>query len=171
MKNYKSSETTIQTAMVDMAMSYSVSADRPDFIFLDGQKVKTYHWMDVPEYFRIKVEFLSEPDPNQGMDIKVEGGHIELADKEKVKLLRTWHDPKYEAVIEYTGYSKSKRVCVTNVYMEKRGEKVFEEKWTENAGMIVQNTDDNTVILNCSSGSQVPPDFDSLVFKVSVTQV
>ena len=47
------------------------------------------------------------------------------------------------------------------------GQKV-EEKWTENAGFWVEATGENERVYHCSHGMASPPDFDSLVYKVSI---
>jgi hypothetical protein len=156
--------------MVDMVKSHKYDAERPDHIIFDGQKVKTGHWIDVPEFFKIKIEFLSKPDVNQGVDISVKNGYVTLADGSEIKILRTWHDPKYDPIVEYNGYSKAKKVIVYNVYKVTRNDKVFDEKWTGNAGMLVDDVRNNEYILRCSSNKFNPPNFDSLVFKVSIRE-
>lgn len=168
MKEYRSSEISIQGAMVDMVKSLGSDTERPDHIIFDGEKVKTGHWIDVPEFFKIKIEFLSKPDEDQGVDISVKDGYVTLADGSEVKLLRTWHDPKYDPIVEYNGYSNARKVIVYNVYKVKRNDKILDEKWTGNAGMLVENCGKNEYVLRCSSNKFNPPNFDSLVLKVSI---
>ncbi|TRY33852.1 hypothetical protein [Aliiglaciecola sp. M165] len=171
MKTYKSVDYTIQQAMVDMAKSHKGgAANRPDYIIFDGVKVKTSHWMVVPERFKIKVDFLSAPDTNQGMDIHVDAGYVELEKGERIKTLRSWHNPKYEPRFEYTGFSKTQKLSINNVYTEQRGDHRFEEKWTENAGMIVEPQCENTFLFRCSPGHKTPPDYDALVFSVTIEE-
>jgi hypothetical protein len=154
--------------MVDMFKSHTKASERPDNILFDGHVVKTGHWIEVPENFIIKLEFLSKPDADQGADVSVKDGFMSLVDGSEVKLLRTWYDPKYEPVVEYSGYSSAKKVLVYNVYKEERNGRIFEEKWTRNAGMVVEKISDNEFVLKCSSGQFNPPNFESLIFRVSV---
>jgi hypothetical protein len=169
-KEYNSTEISIQYAMLDMWKSYSDASTRPDHIKYDGLKVKTGHWIEVPENFTIKLEFLSEPNADQGADISVKDGFVILGDGSKVKLLRIWHDPKYEPVVEYSGYSKAKQLIIYNVYKVERNGKIFEEKWTNNAGMLVERSNEDECIFKCSSGRCDPPNFESIVFRVSVRE-
>ena len=168
MKEYKSTETSIQSAKVDTHKSLSGSKDMPDYILFDGEKVQTGLWIDVPENFRVRLEFLSKPDIDQGADINVKDGFLILQDGEEIELLRTWHDPKFESFVEYSGYSKSGRVLVNNVYKVNRSGQEFEERWTGNAGMLVEALENNEFILKCSSCHYNPPNFESIVFKVSI---
>ncbi|WP_226669284.1 hypothetical protein [Microbulbifer aggregans] len=160
---------SIQSAMIDMVKSHPDKATRPDHIILNGRKIRTGYWIDVPHKFQIVLNFLSEPDADQGTDIKVDDGYLELASGEQVPLLRTWHSPEYESTVEYNGYSKTGRLFVCNVYKEERAGRIFEEKWTRNAGMIIESSDEGGMIFRCSSGDKTPPDFDSIVFAVKIS--
>jgi hypothetical protein len=48
------------------------------------------------------------------------------------------------------------------------GGQVVEEKWTENAGMWVEQVTPYERVYHCSHGMANPPDFESLVFRVSI---
>ena len=43
-----------------------------------------------------------------------------------------------------------------------------EEKWTENAGMWIEEISPTERIYHCSHGMAHPPDFESLVFKITI---
>jgi hypothetical protein len=45
---------------------------------------------------------------------------------------------------------------------------VVDEKWTGNSGMWVEEVSSNERIYHCSHGMAPKPDFDSLVFKVTI---
>jgi len=157
--------------MLDMYKSNPVATERPDHIIFDGHKVKTAQWIDVPEHFVIKLGFLSEPDSDQGADISIKEGYLLLPNGSQVKTLRTWNDPQFEKFVEYKGYSKAKKLLVYNVYKEIRNNRAFEEKWTNNAGMIVEQEDNGVYICKCSSSSFNPPNFESIIFQVAIHEV
>ena len=166
-KKYSSNETTIQSAMIDMVKSFPDKETRPESIIFDGTKVTTGLWVSVPTHFNIKLEFMSEADQNQGVDMKPDKGYLKLSDGAKVKLLRTWHDPKFEKVVEYKGVSKSGRIFITNVYKIEQFGEIREEKWTGNAGMAIDKLSSEELIFNCSPGYKNPPDFSSLIFRIT----
>ncbi len=61
-------------------------------------------------------------------------------------------------------------MIVWNVYrMIYAGGLVVEEKWTENAGMWIEQDAPHERIYHCSHGMADPPDFESLVFKIGIT--
>jgi hypothetical protein len=43
-----------------------------------------------------------------------------------------------------------------------------EERWTGNSGFWIENIDANTKIYHCSSGNVIEPDFENLVFSLSI---
>ncbi|WP_193164907.1 hypothetical protein [Microbulbifer hainanensis] len=168
MKDYIDSGISIQSAMLDMYKSYPDKATRPNHIIWGGKEVRTGYWIDVPHEFHLILSFLSAPDANQGADVKVESGYLKLVSGKEVKLLRTWHSPEYEPTVEYDGYSKTGRIFVCNVYIEERGGHSFEEKWTRNAGMIVELKEKGKYVFRCSPGEKSPPDFNSIVFTLNI---
>ena len=62
-----------------------------------------------------------------------------------------------------------KRVSEGVYKMKYSGGQVVEEKWTENAGMWVEQISPNERIYHCSDGMAHPPDFESLVFKITIS--
>jgi hypothetical protein len=117
----------------------------------------------------VRIDFLSKKnDVAQGVDLKIEEGALRLMGGIEVPLLRTWADDRYEASVEYAYHSKSGRLCVWNVDKLKFPQgQTREEKWTGNAGFWVEEIHDQRVY-HCSHGVADQPDFDSLVFRVTV---
>lgn len=167
--DYSSSGMTIQQAMVDHVKRYPQKEGRPDHIIWAGRAVKTVDWWDVPKKGEIVAEILSIKKPiDQGFDIDVEG-HLRLSEGEEVPRLRTWADDRYENIVRYPYVGKSGRICIWNVYkMPYPNGQVKEEKWTGNAGFWVENVSYNERIYHCSHGVAVSPDFEALIFKVSI---
>ena len=170
MKDYANSGMDIQSAMVDMVKTHPDKGRRPDHILWDGRKVRTMHWVQVPNEFQLTLEFLSEPNIDQAADIKVEDGYLTLAAGEHVSLLRTWHDPNYESKVQYTGHSRTGRILVYNVSRLARAGRMSEEKWTGNAGMLVEQTGPREWLYRCSSAVSSPPDFGDIVFRVIINE-
>jgi len=168
MKEYSSDRTSMQAAMMDMIKSNSGGQIKSKFIRYDRFDVTTGYWIDVPKEFSIRLEFISDPDSNQGVDISVKDGHLTLSDSSRVKLLRTWNDPKYENTVTYTGYSKSGSVLVYNVYKVSQNGKLVDSMWTGNAGMLVEQAAYFQYLFKCSAHDAKPPTFDALVFKVTI---
>lgn len=170
MKDYADSGMDIQSAMVDMVKAHPDKGTRPDHILWDGREVRTMHWVPVPNEFRVTLEFVSEPDIDQAADIKVEDGYLTLAGGEQLSLPRTWHDPDYEPTVQYWGHSRSGRILVYNVSRVARAGRVSEEKWTGNAGMLVEQAGPSGWLYRCSSAASFPPNFGDIVFKVTINE-
>ncbi len=169
-RDYADSGLTIQYAMLDHIKRFPDKSLRPDYILWDGLRIKTADALTVPPQGRVRGEFLSSKgDVEQGFDLKIEGW-FRLENGERVSLLRTWNDSRYELFVEYPFQSKDGRLWVWNVYkMRYEGGQVVEEKWTENAGMWVQEVSPTERIYHCSHGMAHSPDFESLVFKITIT--
>lgn len=131
--------------------------------------MQTVDVLPVPPDGVVRGEFLRVAgDPEQAFDIKVDGW-IQLENGERVSVLRTWNDSLYESDVEYPFHSKDGFLRVWNVYkMRYPGGQVVEERWTENAGMWVEEASPSERIYHCSHGMANPPDFESLVFKISI---
>lgn len=170
--DYGSTGMTIQQAMVDHVKKHPDKMQRPDYILWNGFRVKTSDGWTTSEKGIVRAEILScKMDVEQGFDIKVDGW-LELAEGERVTVLRTWKDERFEDAVEYPYFARDKRLWVWNVYkMTFPGGQIVEEKWTENAGFWVEQVGENERIYHCSHGMASPPDFESLVFKVSVQPV
>ena len=168
-KDYAESGLTIQYALLDQVKSLPNKEVRPKYILWGGRHVTTADVLPVPENGVVRAEIISsKEDVEQGFDLKVDGW-IEMAQGERVTLLRTWSDPQYEPVVEYPFLARDGRLHVWNVYKMKYGSgQVVEEKWTENAGMWIEEVSPTERVYHCSHGKAHPPDFDSLVFRVSV---
>ena len=170
-RDYANSGLTIQYAMLDHFKRFPDKKQRPDYIVWDGRQIKTADSFAVATHGVVRGEFLSstKPDVDQGFDLKLDGW-ICLEEGEKVSLLRTWNDSRYESFVEYPFQSNDGLLWVWNVYkMKYPGGQVVEEKWTENAGMWVEEISPNERVYHCSDGMAHPPDFESLVFKITIT--
>jgi hypothetical protein len=168
-QDYGASGLTIREAMLRHAVEFPDTKTRPDLILWNGHQVKTADIFSVPRNGMVWAEFLtSKEGVEQGFDLKVDGW-FQLAGGERVPFLRTWNDPRFEAAVEYPYCSEDQRMIVWNVYrMIYPGGQVVEEKWTENAGMWIEQATPHERIYHCSHGMADPPDFESLVFRVSV---
>lgn len=79
-------------------------------------------------------------------------------------------DDRYEDIVEYPFASDTGRLCVWNVYTHQLPNGDWREgKWSGNAGLWVEYLSPQERIYHCSHGALERPDFDSLVFKVTVT--
>lgn len=168
-RDYADSGLTIQYAMLDHFKRFPDRIQRPDYVLWGGLQVKTGDFLAVPAQGIVRGEFLSSKgDVEQGFDLKLDGC-IRLANGEEVSLLRTWNDPRYDPVVEYPFHSKDGRLWVWNVYKARySGGQIVEEKWTENAGLWVEKVSELERIYHCSQGFVYPPDFESLVFKITI---
>ncbi len=169
-RDYADSGLTIQYAMNDHSERFPDNKTRPRYLLWNGRRIWTSDCIAVPQEGVVRAEFLSaDPSVRQGFDLQLDDGWLELAEGERVSLLGTWKDQRYKDTVEYPFLSRDGLLWVWNVYemVYPSGEKI-EEKWTENAGLWVERVNDFEWIYHCSHGMAKPPDFNSLVFKVSV---
>ena len=171
-KDYGADGIDIQTAMIRHVKAHPDRTRRPMYILWNGQAVWTSYNLAVPEEGRFRLEFLSEPtQPAQGVDVKAEGGRIALAGGESVQTLRTWHDVRYEEAVEYLYKSRAGLLSIWNVYHRHWPDgRVTEEKWTGNAGFLVEQVGHDRWVFRCSDGPAESPDFGRLTFRVSVKE-
>jgi hypothetical protein len=167
--DYAESGLTVQAAMLDHYRRFPDEKIRPDFIFLNGAKVKTADRFPVPRDGKVEIELISaKGEVEQGLDIKV-SGWIQLLDR-RVKILRTWNDANLEPIVSYPFHSKDSLLWVWNVYKVKQpGGILAEEKWTGNAGICVQAVSERERVYHCSPGTAESPDFESLIFRLRVS--
>lgn len=168
-KDYSKSDLTIQYAMLDQVKRFPNKKNRPSYLLWDNLKIMTGDKIAVPQKGIIRAEFISnKSDIEQGFDLKV-NGWFELESGKKVMLLRTWDSPKYDPVVKYPFFSEDGFIWIWNVYkMRYPGGQIVEEKWTGNAGFWVEVKNDNERIYHCSHGMATLPDFEALVFKISI---
>ena len=168
-RDYAGSGMTIQQAMLDQIKRFPDKSARPNYVLWGGLQIKTGDTFAVPAEGGVRTEFLSSKgDVEQGFDLKLDGW-IRLAKGEKVSLLRTWDDPRYEPMVEYPFHSNDGLLSVWNVYkVHYPAGRVAEEKWTDNAGMWVEEVSTAVRIYHCSHGLTRPPDFEALVFRLSI---
>jgi hypothetical protein len=168
-RDYSGSGLTIQQAMVDHVKRHPDRRSRSPYILWGGSHVQTSDILEVPSKGIVRAEFIAaSSEVRQGFDMKLDGW-FQLAEGEQVSLLRTWKEDRFEDQVEYPFHSRDCRMLVWNIYEMSypNGERVA-EKWTGNAGFWVEACGESERIYHCSHGIANPPDFSSLVFKVSV---
>ena len=168
--DYGDSGLTIREAMLDHGKRFPDKQTRPKYLLWKSRPVWTSDRIAVPQRGFVRAEFLSsDPKVRQGFDLKIDDGWIELADTSHICLVRTWRDERYEDLVEYPFVSKDGYLWTWNVYeMTYPGGQKVEERWTENAAFWVEAGSENERIYHCSHGMAYPPDFDSLVYKVTI---
>lgn len=168
-QDYAKSSLTIQSALIDQFKRFPDKKTRPQCILWEGLRIKTADSIPALKAGRIRGEILrSKGEIEQGFDIDIKGW-LQLIDGKKVKRLRTWNESLLAPDVEYPFCSKDGLIWVWNVYkMRYPGAQVVEEKWTSNAGMWVEEESQTERIYHCSSGAASSPDFECLVFKISV---
>jgi hypothetical protein len=168
-KDYADSGLTIREALLDQVKRIPNNAERPQHIQWRGLPVTTGEAISVPTSGIVRGEFVSAKGVlEQGFDIKL-NGWLRLDNGDRVSLLRTWNDTRYEPVVEYPFQSKDGRLWVWNVYKRRLPDgRSIDEKWTENAGFWVEKVSETERIYHCSHGYLYPPDFESLVFKITI---
>lgn len=168
-KDYGRDGISIGQASLQLAREFPDPASRPAYVLWNGQQVRTYFHMGVPPAGRVRLELLSPPrEPRQAVDIKAVEGAIILAGEERVHLLRTWHDPRCEEVVEYPYETRAGALIVYNVYEHRwPNGRVTEERFIGNAGFLLEQESDSSWLFRCSDGDSEPPDFAKLVFRVT----
>ncbi len=167
--DYSKSGLDVKQAMLDHCRRFPDKARRPDHIVWDGHEVRTVDWFAVPGQGTVRFEFISALESiEQGIDAKLDGW-FELAQKERIPVLRTWKDDRYENVVEYEYLSRDRRMGIWNVYREglPNGQ-MREDHWSGNAGCWVEKVRENERIYHCSPGMLNPPDFEALIFRVTI---
>jgi hypothetical protein len=171
-KEYGADGIDIETAMFRHMKAHSDPASRLKPILWNGKAIWRIFDVAVPKKGRLRLEFLSKPtEPSQGVDVRVEGGAVILQDGERVQTLRTWHEEKYEEVVEYPYDSKMGLLKVWNVchWVWPSGE-ITEEARRGNAGILVEQEAEDRWLFRCNNGPSKPPDFDQLVFRLSILE-
>ncbi len=132
-------------------------------------RVQTSDALQVPTAGIVSIEFLTpERDIRQGIDLKLDGW-IELPNRDRVPLLRTWLDPRFEDRLEYPYFSREGILRTWNVYeMVYSGGQKVEEKWTGNAGFWVEVKSDCERVYHCSHGAAGIPDFEAMAYRLTV---
>lgn len=168
-RDYADSGLDIQSAMVDHVRTFPDKSERPDHILWDGVEVKTSDAVRVPETGVVRATFLSATaDVEQGFDLKVDGW-LELAGGERVPLLRTWKDERYEDTVSYPFLARDGLLRFWNVFKrEWPNGTASEEKWTGNAGFWIEQPSDGVRIYHCSHGVSASPDFESLLVRLEI---
>jgi len=170
--DYASSGLTLQAAFLTARKRGEFDRGGPAKLLWNGDVVLNADHLDVPKLGWVTLTILDDKfgGVRQAVDIKAESGWIELGDGSRVETLRTWSDPTLEESVTYRYSSKSGRLIVWNTYrMEYAGGQTVEERWTGNAGLTVKALDDRRRRYGASPGFAKQPDFEGLVFEVSVS--
>lgn len=122
------------------------------------------------EFISASIDGLEGAGQLQGadLDVSADSGSIELPDGSNVSLLRTWFEKDLPPTVSYPYESPSGIVRTYNVCQIALGGIVREEKWTDNAGMIVEEQDSLSRVYHCSHCLSEPPDFTNLVYRVTI---
>ena len=168
--DYAQSGLSLQLANLEHFNRFPDKTSRPDHILWNGIRVKGADRWDVSQRGRVRIELLSAKSGEEhGVDLKIEDGWVELLNGDKIPLLRTWVDPRYDNVVDYPYFTKTGRICVWIVFKRhyKNG-RVIEEKWTGNSGFWVEQEGKNQRLYHCSHGMAPTPDFNAFTFRVTV---
>jgi hypothetical protein len=167
--DYSITGLSIQEAMVMDIKKYPSKIKRPRSIRWGSHRIQSADLLNVPKKGVIRLEFLSWSNTTvkQAVDISLKG-NLWLADGRGVSVLRTWLDPQFENFVEYPYTTKDSVIRIWNVYeMTYPAGQVIEERMTRNAGFWIEIVSPNERIYHSSHGLCDPPDFESLVFRVS----
>jgi hypothetical protein len=180
-EDFADSGLTISQAFVKATRSYS-GDKRPGSearaVLWGGQPVVVGDVIKAPLSGTVRLEFISSSIDGlegagelQGADLDVSrgSGSITLSDGSKVSLLRTWFEPGLPPEVTYPYESPSGVVGTYNVCQIALGGTVRDEKWSDNAGMIVEEEGELSRLYRCSHCLADPPDFTNLVYRVTIT--
>jgi len=168
-RDYAMSGMSIWKAMLDHGRKRPKAERGPLRIRWGDRVVQTADVFEAPRNGTIWLECIRAVGAvRQGFDVKMNGGCV-LGTGEVVPILRTWCDAEYEPVVEYEYRADDGLISTWNVYEVDRGTEVVPEKWTGNAGFWIEAVTPFDRIYHCSGGSCSTPDFESLVYRVTVT--
>jgi hypothetical protein len=168
--DYRNSGMSIQYAVLDQVKRFPDKKTRPPYILWGDLHVATADDIPVPTDGIFRAEFLAGDHLlRQGFDLRAVNGWIQLRVGELVPVLRTGKDERLDDVIQYPFHSEGGLLRVWNVYerVYPSGERAT-EMWTGNAGFWVERLGDRDHVYHCSSGFVLPPNFESLVFRLSI---
>ncbi len=167
--DYSKSSMSIRAAMIDLVARYPDKARRPTAIRWGSLRVMTSDKISVPEHGIVRLSLISgRYSPRQGVDMRVEGGGFKLVSG-TVGLLRTVYDTSLEDEVTYEYASAPGIIYIWNVYEVSRGARNSFEKWTGNAGFVKETLSKTSWLYRCNDADESrPPQFDSLVFSLSV---
>lgn len=173
-KDYCESGMTIRSAMLDDAKNQPRRSIADNYIIWGGKEIRTSSILHPPwSEGSVKLSFLKrEGSDPQGLDLKVDDGELTSTEGLVFKTLRTWASDEYEDEVEYRYRAPSRAIWAWNVYnMIYPSGRSVEEKWTENAGMWVEQKSADTYLLHCSSGVLKSPNFENFVVQVEFRPV
>jgi hypothetical protein len=168
-RDYSRSGLSIREALLEEARVNPPKGRRPPTIRWGELQITNSDRLTVPRMGRLRLEFLKcAPGTEQGVDVKGKPGFL-LPSGRVVSLLRTWCDSDFEPVVEYDYESADSTLATWNVYkMKYSSGEVREEKWTENAGLWREEVAALDIIYHCSHGAAPVPDFESLVYRITI---
>lgn len=171
--DYASSGLTLQAAFLAAGKRGEFQRGGPASLLWKGDVVLNADHFSVPNCGWVTLTFLADKfgGVRQAVDVKAENGWIELEDGSRIETLRSWSDPALEETVTYRYSSGSGKLIVWNIYqMEYAGGQTVEERWTGNAGLTVRVLDDRRRRYGASPGFAKQPDFEGLMFEVSVSE-
>jgi hypothetical protein len=170
--DYRLTDLSIRRAFVEATEEYGRPrpATEPAAIRWGDRDIVVGDILQVPERGRFRLQLISKADePRQGADVDVGPGKITLPRGQAVALLRTWFDEEYEDVVEYEYESPRGLMRTCNVYEMKLGHNLVEDRWGDFAGMWIEELGPGDRIYHCSQGLSDPPNFNDLVYRLTVT--
>ena len=170
-RDYSESGLTIQEALLQKYEGVRSARDpsrETPWVKWAGRQVHASDRVAVPQTCRIALDLLSvRPNGRHGVDLKAYGGRLILADGTAIGTLRTWSDTKFEDHLEYPVHSRDGYLGTWNVYELPTKAGPVVEFWTGNAGMWIER-DGTSSTYHCSAGLSEAPDFEDLIYRVSI---
>ena len=150
-------------AATDLGMAAPVSIRWGDHLVVTGDV------MPVPAEGTARLQFIAGRDHlRQGTDLAVRGTLL-LSDGSSTSLLRTWWEEELPSAVEYRYVSQDLRLFTCNVYQVERSETVNDWRWGDYAGMWIEVRSEYERVYHCSHSESSDPDFDDLVYSLTVT--
>lgn len=167
--DYSTTGLSITRAMIDDYERHPRRPNGPGCIRWGPLFIQQSDRFPAPNAGIVEAEFLEARSAvKQGFDLKVDRW-IQLEMGERISVLRTWKDDKYENFVSYPYESREGAIWIWNVY-----ERILpngcrtEEVREGNCGFWIEHKSDTERVYHCSHGQATPPDFDMLVFAVRV---
>jgi len=169
-RDYGAGGFTIQKAMIHARRTQRSQGTGPLSILWKGLHVQTADSLVVSKNGVVRVHFLKvSPLIRQGFDLKIPSGGCLLANGEIQEHLRTFYEPELDAMVQYNYVAPGGLLKTWNIYEVRRGARLETEMWTGNAGFWIEQEGPLDRVYHCSHGSAQTPDFESIVYRLSVT--
>ncbi|WP_319462528.1 hypothetical protein [Micromonospora sp. RTP1Z1] len=123
-------------------------------------------WHGVPGSGKVAVRIL-RPDRvhEHGIAIFAPGGTLTVGPAQSARETVIWPTADTaEIVVDYIAPAQTLQVC--NVYMVRNGTSERVDRWSENAGMVIEPAGELERIYHCNHASTAPPGFADLMFSL-----